>query len=78
MSCNRSIQSSYFYCLYLFNITGSQPELLWTICILFSISSAQKTCRNDCVTNTQTIELFFKPLYENEESWHPKRNVDLC
>lgn len=35
MSCNRSSQSGYFYYLYLFNITASEPELLWTICILF-------------------------------------------
>lgn len=58
MSCNRSIQSGYFYCFYLLNITGSEPELLKTIWILFATSSTQKTCRNDCVTNMQAIELF--------------------
>lgn len=63
MSCNRSSQSGYFYYLYLFNITASEPELLWTIRILFLVSSAQKTCRNYCVRNMQGIELFFlKPV----------------
>lgn len=27
---------------------------------------------------TQQSCFYFTPLYENEESWHPKKNVDLC